>query len=297
MNKTININLAGLFFHIDEDAYNRLQHYLATVRKSFAGTQGADEIMSDIESRIAELFLEKRSNDNQVISMGHVEEVILVMGQPEDYEIDEEIFEEQSRSRNRSRSTLSDKQLFRDTVNGYVGGVSAGISHYLNVDAIWIRLLWVLCTILSAGWLLPVYIIMWILVPEAITNNQRLKMMGKEVNISNIGENKKADFDPVVDGQADADHHFIGQKGKRGSVRFFNFIGRFFKAIFKALFKIIGLIVFLASSIGLIAIIVSVITVFFVDVAGRDMIEIFDVVVPWSNVSWLLALAFVLLVN
>jgi hypothetical protein len=84
MNKTININLAGLFFHIDEDAYQRLQRYIAAVRKSFAGTSGADEIMSDIESRIAELFLEKRANEMQVISITHVEEVIGIMGQPED---------------------------------------------------------------------------------------------------------------------------------------------------------------------------------------------------------------------
>jgi hypothetical protein len=96
MNKTININLAGLFFHIDEDAYQRLQRYIAAVRKSFAGTSGADEIMSDIESRIAELFLEKRANEMQVISITHVEEVIGIMGQPEDYEVDEEIFEKQT---------------------------------------------------------------------------------------------------------------------------------------------------------------------------------------------------------
>ena len=93
MNKTININLAGLFFHIDEDAFQRLQRYLAAVRKSFAGTSGADEIMTDIESRIAELFLEKRANEMQVISITHVEEVINIIGQPEDYEVDEEIFE------------------------------------------------------------------------------------------------------------------------------------------------------------------------------------------------------------
>ena len=84
MNKTINISLAGLFFHIDEDDYQRLQRYIAAVRKSFAGTSGADEIMSDIESRIAELFLEKRANEMQVIYITHVEEVIGIMGQPEE---------------------------------------------------------------------------------------------------------------------------------------------------------------------------------------------------------------------
>ena len=72
MNKTININLAGLFFHIDEDAFQRLQRYLAAVRKSFAGTIGADEIMPDIECLIDELFLEKRTNEMTAISISHV---------------------------------------------------------------------------------------------------------------------------------------------------------------------------------------------------------------------------------
>ncbi|MFT4839079.1 MAG: phage shock protein PspC (stress-responsive transcriptional regulator), partial [Oleispira sp.] len=221
MNKTININLAGLFFHIDEDAYQRLQRYIAAVRKSFAGTSGADEIMSDIESRIAELFLEKRANEMQVISITHVEEVIGIMGQPEDYEVDEEIFEEQT-SRKQYRSSGKNKQLFRDTQNGYIGGVSGGIGYYLGIDAVWVRILWVLLVFFSVGWAIPVYVLLWILVPDAVSTNQRLTMMGKEVNISNIEENFKQGFEPVVDGQTDADHHILGQKGKRGSIRFFN---------------------------------------------------------------------------
>ncbi|MGB5981886.1 MAG: PspC domain-containing protein [Nonlabens sp.] len=292
MNKTININLAGLFFHIDENAYNRLQRYLSSVRKSFAGTQGAEEIMSDIESRIAELFLEKRANDQQVISIIHVEEVIEVMGQPEDYEVDEEIFEEAPRNKFQ-RPNFGSKQLFRDTSNGYVGGVCAGLAHYVNLEVIWVRLIWVFLFISSVGWLIPVYIVLWILVPDAVTNNQRLKMMGKELNINNIGENAKADFDPVVDGQTDGDHHIVGQKGKRGSVKFFGLIGSFFRNIFKALFKIFGLIVFLASSIGLIGLIVTLITVCFIDVDGQNLIHFFDVVIPANNASWLLVTAMI----
>lgn len=294
MNKTININLAGLFFHIDEDAYNRLQSYLAAVRRSFQGTQGAEEIMQDIESRIAELFLEKRSNEQQVIGIHQVEEVILVMGQPEDYEVDEQIFEEETRYKN-LRSSISSKQLFRDTANGYVGGVSAGMSHYLNIEAIWVRAIWVFLVITSVGWFVPIYIVFWILVPDAVTNNQRLKMMGKELNISNIGENAKADFEPVVDGQTDAGHHHIvGQKGKRGTVKFFGVLGNIIKGILKALYKMLGLIVFLASSIGLIALIVSIITVCFINVDGQNLINFFDIVVPAQDASWLLVLSVIL---
>jgi phage shock protein PspC (stress-responsive transcriptional regulator) len=293
MNKTININLAGLFFHIDEDAYQRLQRYLAAVRRSFAGTSGADEIMSDIESRIAELFLEKRANDQQVISIVHVEEVINIMGQPEDYEVDEEIFEEQT-SQRKYRPTGKNKQLFRDTQNGYVGGVSSGLGYYLGLEAIWVRVIWVLLVLFSVGWVIPVYILLWILVPDAVTTNQRLTMMGKEVNITNIEENFKQGFEPVVDGQTDASHHIVGQKGKRGSIKFFSFLGRLIKGFFKALIKIIGLVVFLAATTGLIGLIVSMITASFVNVDGQNLIHFFDLVVPHHEASWILLTAIIL---
>ncbi|MFT6095143.1 MAG: phage shock protein PspC (stress-responsive transcriptional regulator) [Nonlabens sp.] len=293
MNKTININLAGLFFHIDEDAFQRLQRYLAAVRKSFAGTSGADEIMTDIESRIAELFLEKRANEMQVISITHVEEVINIMGQPEDYEVDEEIFEEQT-SQRKYRNTGKNKQLFRDTQSGYVGGVAGGIGYYLGIEAVWVRVILVVAVLISWGWVIPLYILLWILVPDAVTTNQRLTMMGKEVNISNIEENFKQGFEPVVDGQTDASHHIVGQKGKRGSIRFFSFLGRLIKGFLKALVKIIGLVVFLAATTALIGLIVSMVTASFVNVDGQPLIHFFDLVVPQQEASWILLTALVI---
>lgn len=285
MNKTININLAGLFFHIDEDAYLRLQRYLTAVRKSFAQTSGADEIMNDIESRIAELFLEKRASEMQVISIQHVENVISIMGQPEDYEVDEEIFEDQT-TQKKYNYRSKNKQLFRDTQNGYIGGVSGGIGYFIGIETLWVRILWVLLVFFSVGWAIPVYILLWILVPDAVTTNQRLTMMGKEVNISNIEENFKQGFDPVVDGQTDASHQAAGQKGKRGSVAFFSFLGNLIKGVFKVLIKIIGLVVFIAAITGLIGLIVSLITAGFVNVYGNNTIGFFDLVLPYDQAPW-----------
>ncbi|WP_194852069.1 PspC domain-containing protein [Nonlabens antarcticus] len=296
MNKTININLAGLFFHIDEDAFKRLQRYLAAVRNSFAGTNGADEIMSDIESRIAELFLEKRANDQQVISIIHVESVIDIMGQPEDYEVNEEIFEESSKSSRGSSTNFKgkNKQLFRDTLNGYIGGVSSGLSYYLGIEAVWVRVLWILAILLTAGWAIPVYIILWIFVPDAITTNQRLTMMGKEVNITNIEENFKSGFEPVVDGQTDADYRIVGQKEKRSTVRFFSFIGRFILGVLKFIMKTFGLLLFLTSTITLVALIVSTITASAVNIDGYSLLNIFDLVVPSDYATFWLILAMIL---
>jgi len=92
MNKTVNINLAGIFFHIDEDAYAKLTNYLNAIRNSFSDPDGQDEIIKDIEVRISELFSEKTHHTSQVITIKELDEVILVMGQPEDYKVDEEIF-------------------------------------------------------------------------------------------------------------------------------------------------------------------------------------------------------------
>src|SRR5690606_17420407 len=113
MNKTININLANTFFHIDEQAYLKLQRYLEAVKRSFSKSQGQDEIMSDIEARIAELFSERLQHDRQVITNKEVEEIISIMGQPEDYLVDEELFEDQPR-RNAKSKPKTNKQLFRD---------------------------------------------------------------------------------------------------------------------------------------------------------------------------------------
>ena len=98
MNKTVNINLAGIFFHIDEDAYLKLQRYLDAIKRSFTDSQGRSEIISDIEARISELFSERIKNEKQVIGMKEVDEVIAIMGQPEDYLVDDEIFEDEPKS-------------------------------------------------------------------------------------------------------------------------------------------------------------------------------------------------------
>ena len=183
MNKTININLANLFFHIDEVAYTKLQRYLEAIKRSFANTNGSEEIIADIEARIAELFHEKMENERQVITEKEVDEVIGIMGQPEDYMVDEDIFEDQPQSTKKPGRV---RKLYRDIDNKYIGGVSAGLGHYFGLDALWVRLLWILLTIFSWGGFVFIYILLWILIPEAVTTAQKLDMRGEAVNISNI---------------------------------------------------------------------------------------------------------------
>ncbi|RUA15499.1 MAG: hypothetical protein DSY83_07455, partial [Flavobacteriia bacterium] len=185
MNKTVNINLANTLFHIDDDAYNKLRRYLESIKRSFAGTKGSDEIIADIEARIAELFLEKMENERQVITHKEVDQVIDVMGQPEDYMVDEDIFEDDPK-RTHAEPSPKAKKLYRDIDHKYIGGVCAGLEHYLGLDALWIRIIFLLLAVFTSGFGLIAYILLWILVPEAATTSQKLDMRGEPVNISNI---------------------------------------------------------------------------------------------------------------
>src|SRR5574343_188125 len=186
MNKTISINLGGFFFHIDEDAYQKLSRYFDAVKRSLA-PDGREEIMKDIESRIAELFQERIKNDKQVIGLIEIDAVIGIMGQPEDYKIDDEKTSYQSNTSTSSSSNYyyPSKRLFRDKENGMLGGVMAGLGHYLGIDALWLRIIMVIL-FFGFGTGLFVYIVLWVLVPEAITTTQKLEMRGEPINISNI---------------------------------------------------------------------------------------------------------------
>src|SRR5690606_41749039 len=113
MNKTININLANTFFHIDEEAYLKLQHYLDTVKRSFTKSQGKDEIIADIEARFAELFTERLQHDRQVITNGEVDEIISIMGQPEEYQVNEELIEDEPQDRSNNQEKHN-KQILRE---------------------------------------------------------------------------------------------------------------------------------------------------------------------------------------
>ncbi len=274
MNKTVNINLAGIFFHIDEDAYNKLQHYLDAVKRSFTNTQGSDEIIADIEARIAELFNEKVKNDRQVISIKEVEEVITIMGQPEDYMVDEEIFDDEPAAKTTTKT--KGKQLFRDTEHSYVGGVSSGLGHYLNIDAIWIRVLWILLTIFSSGAFVLIYIALWIFVPEAKTTADKLAMRGEEVTISNIEKKIREGFDNVADKVKDVDYQKYGNQARQGAGSAASALGRVIKLIINVFVKLVGILLLIVAGATLISLFIGLFTVGtfgIIDAPWSDYIE------------------------
>jgi len=301
MNKTVNINLAGIFFHIDEDAYLKLQRYLEAIKRSFTDSQGRSEIIADIEARIAELFSERIQNEKQVVGVKLVDEVIAIMGQPEDYLVDDEIFEDEPKQHYKQKSTTS-RRLFRDTDNSYVGGVSAGLGHYFGIDALWIRIVWFLL-IFGAGTGFLLYILLWALIPEAKTTAEKLTMTGDPVNISNIekkikdgidtvsetvknvdlkkhGDKLKEGFDHVSDNISETvkgvNFQKQGSKLKSSSQNFFDGIGSIIMFFLRVIAKFIGIILIIVGISALIAMIIALFTVGITDVIhfpGMDFIN------------------------
>jgi len=273
MNKTVNINLAGIFFHIDEDAYAKLQRYLTAIKRSFEGVTGEDEIIADIEARISELFSAKIQDARQVISTKELDEVIAVMGQPEDYMVDDDIFEDAPKSKKskRTQSSGSGKKLYRDVDNAYIGGVSSGLGHYFGVDSIWIRLAWVFLVLVGFGSPILIYILLWILMPEATSTADKLSMTGKAVNIDNIQEKVKEGFENVADAVKNVDYDKYGNQAKKGAQGFFQTIGKIIMFFLKILAKIIGVLFIITGAAVVISLFVGLFTAGTFDIFYGDL--------------------------
>ena len=261
MNKTISINLGGFFFHIDEDAYQKLSRYFDAVKRSLS-PDGRDEIMKDIESRIAELFQERLKNDKQVVGLKEIEEVISIMGQPEDYKIDDEKTSYQSSSSSSTNFYYPSKRLYRDKENGMIGGVMAGLGHYLGIDTLWLRIIMVIL-FFGFGTGLFVYIVLWILVPEAVSTTQKLEMKGEPITISNIEKKVKEGFDDITSRISSIDHEKIANTAKSGASRIGSTIEEIITSVFKVFAKLVGSFIIFFSALGLLGVIITSIILIF----------------------------------
>jgi phage shock protein PspC (stress-responsive transcriptional regulator) len=265
MNKTVSINLSGMLFNLEENAYNKLSDYLAKLRISFKNTEGSEEILADIESRIAELFAEMLK-DKQVILEKEVDEVIERLGRPEEYETPEEEPVNRNKTQNSYTYTES-KRLFRDPEHQILGGVCSGVGHYLGIDAVWLRLAFVAALFLfGTGPLL--YIILWIVIPKAETTAEKLQMRGEPVNIENIERRFREETDRIRRKAGE-----FGEKARKdfnssnAGARIGGFVSElvqamlvFVKSVARVLGRAIGIFLLLFSGIVLVALLISVLT-------------------------------------
>jgi phage shock protein PspC (stress-responsive transcriptional regulator) len=173
MKKIININLSGRVIPIEDSAYEKLQEYIESLRRYFINEEGRDEIINDIEGRIAELMSEKVRKGTDNITDDDVNEIANSMGRPEDFEGEEVRGTAQSTaSANTTKQSATTQPLpktkrglYRDTNDKFIGGVCSGIASYLNIDPAIVRILFTV--IILGTWFLGLmaYIIMWIVLP------------------------------------------------------------------------------------------------------------------------------------
>jgi len=250
MKKTVSINISGIIFHIDDDAFERLSRYLNSIKRHFAKMEGKEEIITDIESRIAEVLQEKLQDNKQVISIEDIQEVISIMGEPS--EMDEDSDYEEPRREYSAYSPRRPKRLYRDPDGRMIAGVSSGLAAYFNIDPVWFRIIFIVSLFISGAGLIA-YIVLWIVIPQAVTTAEKLEMRGEPVNISNIERSVRDEFDNMK-GKF---NEFAGEaketfkKKSEGSRTFFDklidFIGTVLRIILKVIIIVLGIILILTG--------------------------------------------------
>jgi phage shock protein PspC (stress-responsive transcriptional regulator) len=300
MNKTVNINIGGLFFHIDEDAYQKLSKYFEAIKRSLSNSSGEDEIMKDIEMRVAELFSERQKSDKHVINNIDVDEVISVMGQPEDYRISDDSDEPKIFN----YYSTGKRKLFRDKERATFGGVCSGLGHYFGIESVWIKLLFlVLFFGFGSGFI--VYLVLWIAMPKAVTTSEKLEMRGEPVTISNIekkvreefenvSEKVREEFEHVSDKIKNANHE-LGKNMKSRSESFGSRLGDVFTTIFNAFAKVIGAFIVVFSSLSLLGtLVIFMVLIFSSTLPQITLINYFRTPLGLETPLWIQGILFLL---
>ena len=246
MKKTFTININGIIFNIDDDAFEKLQKYFGEINEHFSSYEGGREIVTDIEARIAELFQEKITESKQVITIDDVNNVIKVMGNPEDF------FDEEDRKKEKVYKKVR-KRIYRNPDDMILGGVCSGISEYFGIDPIILRLIFVIAVIFY-GTGIFLYLVLWIIIPKAETRAQKLEMKGEKVNIPNIEKSIKKEYEGVKDNLNNLSNTKGYKKARNLFSQFIGFLGEFLKICLKVVLVIIGVALIISGVFIIVAI-------------------------------------------
>ena len=248
MKKTFTINISGNVFHIDEDAYEKLQNYLHMLNSHFGNSEEGREILQDIEARIAELFNEKMKEGKDVIIDPWVDEVIARMGKPEDFMEGEET---ESPSSGPAARQKTKRRMYRDPDRRVFGGVCGGMGAYFNIDPVVLRIIFFVLFFIIGPFNVLVYFMLWIAVPKARTTAQRLEMRGEDATVSNIEKSIKEEVKEVKDSFRRFTNSDTYEKGKDGISRFGDLVYNILKVSLKVLVIFVGALLILAGFFGL----------------------------------------------
>ena len=247
MKKTITINLNNIVFTIDDDAYDLLQKYLDDISSHFASDPEKDEIMNDIEGRIAELFSERLNKSKHVVNLADVQEIMSILGNPSQFvdgDAEADSSEGNVEAEASKKKDKTSRRFYRDPENAILGGIGGGLAAYFNMDVTVMRVIMViaffLLSALGGGWFIAItYILLWIIAPQARTASQRLEMQGEEVTVENI-KSEFNNFKNYVESE-----NFKQSTKSIGDrlVKIFVTILKIFGGFFAAVFSFVGFVI------------------------------------------------------
>lgn len=266
MKKTQTINLGGIIFHINVDAYGQLYAYLTSVKNQFTDMAGQDDIIADIEARIAEILNEKKV---KIITGKHVDGVIAIMGKPEQYGEEDPESESEPITKPEKKAKGVPKRIYRHPDDKIIGGVCGGLGTLVHIDPVIFRILFMV-TAFFGGFGALIYLVMWAIVPMAQSTADRLKMSGETITTDSIVKTITAQMDKSLE----------PRHGNNVLKKFFSFIGDVFESIFnilKKIFKSLGVI--FRPVVGILFLIfglVATLSVFFFRFNARSFSYIID---------------------
>ncbi len=284
MNKTVTINISGIIFHIEEDAFDKLSKYLLTIKGYFSKADGGNEIMGDIEARIAEMLQSKTSSIKQVVLMSDVDFVMESMGKPEEFAsdaTDNDSGSQFNQTDNIENTEPTKKRLYRDGDSKVLGGVCSGIGHYFGFDPVWLRIA-LLLMLFFAGTGILLYFILWIAIPEAKTTAEKLAMKGEKADINNISKAVKEEAEQLKKRMEKYSDEFKDMANanrdlpRNAAEKMLGFILAIFFNIGRVLFKILGVFMVIFGVIFFFGLFTSVlgITFFPNNVDGKEWIDL-----------------------
>ena len=248
MNKTIIININSIVFHIEEEAYEVLRSYMIDIKRHFGNSTDSEEILQDIENRIAEMFSEKiQVGRKEVISLDDVKHVINQMGKVSDFEDgeeniqDETTYTKEENTQYQAPSATIDKKLMRNPDDKIIGGVCSGLAAYFGMDPKWMRIIF-LCFFLFGGSGIMFYLILWVVMPVAVSRADKMAMKGESPNLHNF----KKSFDEEIQGLGP---HF--SKAKSQIAKSTSAVGSGVSNVGKLFLRIIGFLVMIFCAVTL----------------------------------------------
>lgn len=273
MNKTISVNIGGFVFHIEEQAYAELRQYLEAISNGIPLNEGRQEIMSDIEARIAEIFKEAlQASKKEVVVAADVKSAINTMGRPEEIT---DPFQQATDQKENSFSTTysrSYKMLYRDGDERILGGVCSGLGHYFGLNPIMFRAAFVIAFVFWGSGLL-LYLILLLIIPKAKTTAEKLEMRGRPVNLKEIRKNVEEEFGEIGK-NAEAGYKNLESEIKNSNWQqrvngFFDMLGVLLSRLFKIVAKFFAVIIWFIS----VVLLLSLTATLFAKIFGFDFVS------------------------